>query len=61
MTQNLDQFVSREEYDNLWKQVAESLETIKVILEEKVAIGTDDHIYMPDIHRLQSMIGDIEH
>ncbi|WP_158530094.1 hypothetical protein [Delftia tsuruhatensis] len=60
MTQNLDQFVSREEYDNLRKQVAESLEIIKVILEGKVVIGTDDHIYIPDIHRLQSLIGDIE-
>lgn len=60
MTQNSDQFVSREEYDNLKRQVAESLEIIRSILEDKVAVNKEDYVYVPVMENLRVLIGDIE-
>lgn len=60
MTQNTDQFVSREEFDNLKRQVAESLEIIRNILEERVVTDEEDYIYMPAMENLRGLIGDIE-
>lgn len=60
MTQNTDQFVSREEYDNLKRNLVKSLDIIKRIIQNEIATNQGGDELMQDIQYLDNSIGDIE-
>lgn len=60
MTQNTDQFVSREEYDNLKRNLVKSLDIIKRIIQNEIATNQGSDELMQDIQDLDNSIGDIE-
>ena len=60
MTQNTDQFVSREEYDNLKRNLVKSLDIIKRIIQNEIATNQGGDELMQDIQDLDNSIGDIE-
>ena len=60
MTQNTDQFVSREEYDNLKRNLVKSLDIIKRIIQNEIATNQGGDELMQDIQDFDNSIGDIE-
>lgn len=60
MTQNSDQYVTREEHENLKRQVAESLDIIKKIIQQKIVIDQGGYELISHIQVLDNLIGEIE-